>query len=264
MLLEGKKALVTGSSRGIGQATAIALAREGADVAVHFRRQREQAEETAEAIRRAGRQALVVQAELEDPEAVGHLFDQVGEVFGGMDIFMANAAASAFKPVLELKPHHLERTYRLLVDNFILSVQHAVALMEGRPGRIITVSGHGVNFTLPRYGNIASAKAAVESLTRYLASELGPRQITVNAISPGVVGTQSEQFYMGDQLEAFDRACRRATPLGRIGTPEEIADVAVFLASNLSRFVTGQIITVDGGLTLTSGPFQEIFGESQD
>ncbi len=264
MLLEGKKALVTGSSRGIGQATAIALAREGADVAVHFRRQREQAEATAEAIRRFGREALVIQAELEDPEEVGHLFDEVGKAFGGLDIFMANAAASAFKPVLELKPHHLERTYRLLVDNFILSVQHAVPLMEGRPGRIITVSGHGVNFTLPRYGNIASAKAAVESLTRYLASELGPHQITVNAIAPGVVGTESEQFYMGDQLEAFDRACRRATPLGRIGTPEEIADVAVFLASDLSRFVTGQVITVDGGLTLTSGPFQEIFGESRD
>ncbi|NMP21108.1 SDR family oxidoreductase [Sulfobacillus harzensis] len=261
MLLEGKKALVTGSSRGIGQAAVMAFAREGADVVVHYRRQRDQAEATAEAVRRLGRQALVIQAELEEPEEVGRLFDTIGESWGGLDIFMANAAASAFKPLLELKPHHLERTYRLLVDNFILSVQRAVPLMEGRSGRIITVSGHGVQFTLPRYGNIASAKAAVESLTRYLASELGPRQITVNAIAPGVVGTESERFYMGDKLQQFDQACIRATPLGRVGTPEEIADVAVFLASDLSRFVTGQILSVDGGLTLTSGPFQEIFGQ---
>lgn len=260
MLLEGKKALVTGSSRGIGRAAAIAFAREGADVAVHYRRTRDQAERVAEEIRAMGRTALVFQAELEDPQAIGALFDSIGEAWGGLDIFMANAAASAFKPVLELKPHHLERTYRLLVDNFILSVQHAVPLMEGRAGRIITVSGHGVHYTLPRYGNIASAKAAVESLTRYLAAELGERQITVNAIAPGVIGTESEQFYMGDKLEEFDEACVRATPLGRVGDPEEVADVAVFLASRLARFVTGQVVGVDGGLTLTSGPFQQIFG----
>ncbi len=262
MLLEGRKALVTGSSRGIGRATALAFAREGADVVVHYRRQQERAEAVAREVRSLGRQALVVQAELESPEEVGRLFDEVGETWGGLDIFMANAAASAFKPVMELKPHHLERTYRLLVDNFILSVQRAVPLMEGRDGRIITISGHGVHYTLPRYGNIASAKAAVESLTRYLAAELGSRAITVNAIAPGVIGTESEQFYMGDKLEAFDRACMEATPLGRVGTPEEVADVAVFLASKLARFVTGQVIVADGGLTLTSGPFQQIFGAS--
>ncbi len=262
MLLEGRKALVTGSSRGIGRATALAFAREGADVVVHYRRQQERAEAVAREVRSLGRQALVVQAELESPEEVGRLFDEVGETWGGLDIFMANAAASAFKPVMELKPHHLERTYRLLVDNFILSVQRAVPLMEGRDGRIITISGHGVHYTLPRYGNIASAKAAVESLTRYLAAELGSRGITVNAIAPGVIGTESEQFYMGDKLEAFDRACMEATPLGRVGTPEEVADVAVFLASKLARFVTGQVIVADGGLTLTSGPFQQIFGAS--
>lgn len=261
MLLEGKKALVTGSSRGIGRATALAFAREGADVVVHYRRQREQAESLAREIEHLGRHALIVQAELESPEDVDRLFDQIGEVWQGLDIFMANAAASAFKPVLDLKPHHLDRTYQLLVDNFILSVQRAVPLMDGREGRIITVSGHGVHFTLPRYANIASAKGAVESLTRYLAAELGPRGITVNGIAPGVISTESEQFYMGEKLAAFDRACIRATPLKRVGTPEEIADTAVFLGSHLSRFITGQIIAADGGLTLTSGPFQEIFGD---
>lgn len=260
MLLKGKKALVTGSSRGIGRAAALAFAREGADVVVHCRRQVEQAEAVAGEIRELGREALVLQAELESSDELNGLFDRIGEQWGYLDIFMANAAASAFKPVLELKPHHLERTYQLLVDNFILSVQRAVPLMQGRPGRIITLTGHGVHYTLPRYGNIASAKAAVETLTRYLAAELGSLGITVNAIAPGVIGTESEQFYMGDKLAEFDAACVKATPLRRVGDPAEVADAAVFLASELARFVTGQVLVVDGGLTLTSGPFQQIFG----
>ncbi len=261
-MLEGKKALVTGSSRGIGRASALAFARQGADVVVHYRRQASEAESVAQEIRSLGQKALVIQAELENADAVNALFDTIGESWGTLDIFMANAAASAFKPVLELKPHHLERTYQLLVDNFVLSAQRAVALMKDS-GRIITISGHGVHYTLPRYGNIASAKAAIETLTRYLAAELGPRQITVNAIAPGVIGTESEQFYMGEKLAEFDQACRQATPLGRVGEPEEVADVAVFLASGLARFVTGQVLVVDGGLTLTSGPFQQVFGSTQ-
>ncbi len=259
-LLKGKKALVTGSSRGIGRASAIAFARQGADVVVHYRRQAAEAESVAQEIRSLGQEALVIQAELENVDAVDALFDTIQESWGTLDIFMANAAASAFKPVLELKPHHLGRTYQLLVDNFVLSVQRAVALMPQGSGRIITISGHGVHYTLPRYGNIASAKAAIETLTRYLAAELGPRQITVNAIAPGVIGTESERFYTGEKLAEFDQACRRSTPLGRVGAPEEVADVAVFLASGLARFVTGQVLVVDGGLTLTSGPFQEVFG----
>jgi len=261
MLLANKTALVTGSSRGIGRASALAFAREGANVVIHYRRQKDEAEQVVSEITRLGRKALLVEAELEDADQVRAMFRDIKEAFGGLDIFMANAAASAFKPMMELKPHHLERTYRLLVQHFVLSVQEAVPLMEGRDGRIITVSGHGAHFTLPRYGNIGSAKAALESLTRYWAYELGPRGITVNAISPGVVETESEKFYMGEQRAAFHQALERATPLRRVGTPEDIADVAVFLASPWARFVTGQVIGVDGGLTLTSGPFQEIFGQ---
>ncbi len=260
MLLAGKKALVTGSSRGIGRATALAFAREGADVAVHYRRQPEPARTVAAEIRAMGREALVIRAEWESAEEIGQLFDEIAERWQGLDIFMANAAASTFRPIMDLKPYHVQRTYRMLVENFILSAQRAVRLMEGREGRIITVTGHGSQFTLPRYGNIGSAKSAVESLTRYLAAELGHRHITVNGIAPGVVTTDSEEFYMGEKLEEFHRVCVQATPLERIGTPEEVADAAVFLASPLARFVTGQIIAVDGGLTLTSGPFQETFG----
>lgn len=260
MVLQGKKALVTGSSRGIGRSVALAFAREGADVAIHYRRQREQALAVKREVEALGREALLIEAELEDPEAIGAMFHQIQETWGGLDIFMANAAASAFKPLMELKPHHFERTYRLVVDNMVLSVQQAVPLMEGRAGRIITISGHGVDFTLPRYGNIGSAKASVEALTRYLAYELGPKNITVNAISPGVIHTDSAAFYMADKFKEFEAACEQATPIGRLGTPEDIADVAVFLASAWSRFVTGHVLVADGGLTLTSGPFQQILG----
>lgn len=256
-LLEGKRALITGSSRGIGRAAALAMAREGADVVIHYRRQEEQAALVAEEVRKLGRQCLVVKAELEDPEEVRQLFGVIEDAWGGLDVFMANAAATTFKSIQELKPHHLDRTYRLVVDNLVLATQLAVPLMAGRQGRIITISGHGVPFTLPGYANIGSAKAAVEALTRYLAYELGPQGITCNAIAPGVIMTDSASFYVRDRLETFSASCIRATPLGRLGTAEDVAEVAVFLASAMSRFITGQVIRVDGGLTLTSGPFED-------
>lgn len=260
-LLNGRVALVTGSARGIGRATALAMAEAGADVIVHYRRQREQAEAVAREVEALGRRVLLVQADLEEEDQVHQLFNAVQDAFGHLDILVANAAATAFKPILALRAHHLERTYRLVVWSLIWAVQRAAPLMEGRQGRIITLSGHGSRFTIPHYATIGSAKGAVESLTRYLAYELGPRRITCNAIAPGVVDTDSSRYYMGERFGAFREAVSRHTPLGRIATPEDVARVAVFLASDLAGFVTGQVITVDGGLTLTSGPFEvEGFG----
>lgn len=256
-LLKGKKVLITGSSRGIGRATAVAMAKAGADVAVHYNKQADLAEETASAIRETGQEALVIQSNLEDLEDVDRMFDTIKSEWGVLDVFMANAAATAFKPLMQMKPHHIDRTHHLLVNSLIRSAQRAVPLMTERNGRIITVSGHGTDFTLPNYASIGSAKAAVEALTRYLAYELGAQNVTCNAIAPGVVATDSAKYYMGDeQYAAFDETVSRQTPLGRLATPEDIADVAVFLASDLSRFITGEIIRVDGGLTHTSGPFE--------
>lgn len=256
-LLKDKKVLITGSSRGIGKATAIAMAKAGADVAVHYNRQADLAEETAAEIRKAGREALVLQANLEDLDEVDGMFDKIKAEWGVLDVFMANAAATAFKPLMEMKPHHIDRTHHLLVNSLIRSSQRAVPLMSGRSGRIITVTGHGTDFTLPNYASIGSAKAAVETLTKYFCYELGAQNVTCNAIAPGVVATDSAKYYMGDeQYAAFDETVSRQTPLGRLATPEDIADVAVFLASDLSRFITGETIKVDGGLTHTSGPFE--------
>jgi enoyl-[acyl-carrier protein] reductase III len=256
-LLTDRVALITGSSRGIGRATAWAMADQGADVVVHYHRAREMAEETASGVEARGRRALVVGANLEDPDEIAALFTAVADFRGGLDIFMANAAATAFKPSLDMRPHHFERTYNLIVRSLMLGVQHAVPLMEGRTGRIITVSGHGTQFTLANYAALGSAKGAVEVWTRYLAYELGGRGITANCISPGVIATDSARYYLRDTFDRLDAAVQRDTPLARMGTPEDVAGAAVWLASDLSAFVTGQVIRVDGGLSITSGPFEE-------
>lgn len=257
-LLAGRVALVTGSSRGIGRATAWALADHGADVVVHCHQARDLAEETAAGVKARGRRAWVMSANLEDPEHIAALFAGVRQQVGALDIYVANAAATAFKPTLAMRPHHFERTFNLIVRSLMLAVQEAVPLMEGRPGRIITVSGHGTQFTLANYAALGSAKGAVETWTRYLAHELGRQGITANCISPGVIDTDSARYYLKEAFGRLDQAVARDTPLGRMGVPDDVAGVAVWLASDLARFVTGQVIRVDGGLSLASGPFEEI------
>ncbi|MBX5435946.1 MAG: SDR family oxidoreductase [Alicyclobacillaceae bacterium] len=262
-VLEGKKVLITGSGRGIGRACALAMAKAGADVVVHYRRDQDAAERTAAQIRDLGRDAWVARAEMEEPDEIRAMFDEVARRWGRLDVFVANAAASAFKPVVELKPHHLDRTYRTVVHSVVHAVQCALPLMAGpqgaaRDGRIIAISSMGSDYTLPRYALLGTAKAALESLVRYLAAELGPRQITCNALCPGVVDTDSARFYAGEQYESYRRDVIAHTPLGRLGTPEDVADAAVFLASDASRFITGQVIRVDGGLTLLTGGFESL------
>lgn len=268
MQLEGKKVLITGSGRGIGRATALAMAKQGADVAVHYRRDEEAAAATAEEIRALGREALLIRAEMESEDDINQMFDTIGEAWGHLDVFMANAAASAFKAIEDLKGYHLDRTYHVVIHSLVQAAQRCIPLMTGNGtgdagngagadnGRIITMSSMGSEYTLPRYAALGTAKAALESMVRYLASELGPRGITCNALNPGVVDTDSAAFYGGDHVEAYHRDVIAHTPLGRLGHAEDVADVAVFLASDASRFITGQTIRVDGGLTLMTGGFE--------
>ncbi|MBM3225126.1 MAG: glucose 1-dehydrogenase [Candidatus Tectomicrobia bacterium] len=254
MQCAGKIALVTGSSRGIGRAIALRLARDGADVVIHYRRQIVAAEETAAAVQALGRRVLVVQADLGAPMAVQHMLGQVRETFGRLDIFVANAAATAFKPLLEQQQHHLDKTFAITVDAFVTAVREVVPLMQGRRGTIVTVSGIDARRYIPLHGALAAAKGALEVLTTYLACELAPLGIRVNGVNPGFVDTDSARVF-GDQVyRLLAQNIVTYTPMRRVGTPTDIANVVAFLCSDDAAWICGQTLTVDGGLSLTS-PF---------
>jgi enoyl-[acyl-carrier protein] reductase III len=203
----------------------------------------------------SGGRALVARADLEQSEEIATLFDEVRRTFGHLDIFVANAAATAFRAFTALKPHHLARTYQITVFAFVQAAQEAMRLMAGRRGKIVTVSSFPTERYLPDYALLGSAKAALEALTRYLAVEAAPLGITVNGVSPGVVDTGSTQTYARDDAERFVQAMVASTPRGRLGTPEDIARVIAFLCSEDAEWIIGQTIVVDGGLTLPTPYF---------
>lgn len=241
--------LVTGATRGIGGATAIRLADAGFDVVVHYRRQRDLAEANAERIRSRGRQAYVIQADLESVAEVQSLTDEIASWDRPLNGLVCSAAATAFKTAHEVQPHHLERTYRIVIGSLYQLVQQLSPVMP-RGSSIVTISGTGASHVIPRYSLLGSAKAAQEALVRYLAVELAPVGIRVNGISPGIVATDSTLYYMqGDEGPLMQEA-RRLTPVGRPGTPEDIAAIVAFLLSPDSAFMVGQVLVADGGLTL--------------
>jgi enoyl-[acyl-carrier protein] reductase III len=264
-MFTNKIALVTGASRGIGRATALTLSAGGADVVVHYHRNQAMAEEVVRTMQGHGRRAIAAGANLEAPEEITRLFDEIAREFGALDIFVANHAATAFKATLEVKPHHIQRTFDLIVRALVLCVQRAVPLMKDRQGAIVTIGGQGTVECLPNYAILAAAKGAMETWTRYLAYELAPQGITANCVSPGVIATDSARFYGGDRFPEFDRLVSSYTPRGRMGTPEEVAAVVAFLCTPAARFVLGQTIVVDGGLGLVAAPFEafRMRGEGQ-
>lgn len=247
-----KVALITGASRGIGRATALLLAERGADVVVHYKRGEAAAKEVVEQVVSLGRQGVAVQADIEQPDDIRRMFQHVAERFGALDIFVASAAATAFKHVLDLKAHHLARTYQISVFGFVAAVQEAVKLMSGRQGRIVTVSSFPTLRYLPSYAALGSAKAALETLTRYMAVELAPLGITVNGVSPGLVESDSSRVYAGRDFERLEHQIIDSTPKGRMGTPEDIARVIAFLCSDDAGWIVGQTVMADGGMTIPS------------
>lgn len=250
----GKVALVTGSSRGIGRAIALRLAQEGADMVIHYRRQTPAAQETAAAVAALGRRTLVVQADLGEAVAVRQMFMQITETFGVLDILVANAAATAFKPLLEVQEHHLDKTLSITLKAFVLAAQLAAPLMHGRQGKIVTVSGIDARRYIPLHGALAAAKGALEVLTTYLACELAPRGISVNGVNPGLVDTDAAHVFGEEIYRLLAQNIVTYTPLRRVGTPDDIAKVVAFLCSDEAAWICGQTLTVDGGLSLTS-PF---------
>ena len=254
--LAGRVAVVTGGSRGIGRAITLRLARDGADCVITYRRNENAAAETVRAVEALGRRAAAERLELSEPEQVGPLFERVAAAFGRVDVLVANAAATAFRPLLEQKPHNVRRTFAISVDAFVAMAQAAVPLMRGRVGRIVLISGIDSFQAMGGHSVLGAAKAAAESLVRGMALELGPLGITVNAVTPGFIGTDSSTYYVTEGLGLdYARATERllaATPVGRHGTPEDVAGLVAYLASDAAAFLTGQCIVIDGGLTITS------------
>lgn len=252
MSLAGQVALVTGGSRGIGRAVALTLADRGADIALNYRANHEAAAEVVRAIQAHGRRALPLPADIADGEQIRRMFDAIGKEFGHLDILVANAAATAFKPALELRAHNIEKTYAITVQAFILCAQEAAKLMAGKRGRMVAISGIGSLGYFPGYSALGSAKAALEVLVKYLAVELAPLGISVNAVSPGLVETNSSRLYKGNDYAPWRSRVVAVTPKARVGSPEDIAKVVAFFCSADSGWVTGQTLVADGGLTLIS------------
>ena len=250
----GKVALITGSSRGIGQALALTLARGGASIVINYKKNAELAEKTRAEVEQAGGRAITVGADVEQPEEIDRLFEAAAEEYGRLDFFICNAAASSFKPIMELKPHHLDRSYAMNVRAFVLGAQRAVPLMtEG--GRIVVLSSYGSIRAYPTYANLGSGKAAVEAWVRYMAAEFAPRGINVNGVNGGLIESDSLSYFYNVPGMAPISTVLSKIPKGRPGTVQEMAEVVAFLLSPASEYITGQTIVVDGGLSVVAPPF---------
>jgi enoyl-[acyl-carrier protein] reductase III len=251
---ERRVAVVTGSSRGIGRAINARLAKDGLRCVVHYRRDRESADAAFKELAELGADPLAIQAELGEESGVHTLFETVAQELGRVDVFVGNAAATAMKPFMQMEPRHAEMTFRLNLTHFMLSAQLAVRLMsEG--GRIIATSSLGSMFVTPGYALLGPAKAGLEMMVKHLAVELGPRQITANAVVPGFIESDSSRFTMGDAYDKIAPRIARGIPLGRAGQPADVAELVAFLASPASAYITGQSIVIDGGMSVFGGPW---------
>lgn len=252
MEFQNKIALVTGSGRGIGRAIALHFAQHGADVIINYFRNREPAEETAREIEKLGHRALVIKADVGDLDDLNRMFDEVQKEFGGLDIFIHNAASGYNRPVMEQKPKGWDWTMNINARALLFAAQRAVPLMEKRGGgKIVSISSAGSVRVLPDYVVVGASKAALESLTRYLGVELISKGINVNAVSPGVVETEAlEHFASMESKENILQKFIEQVPAGKLVSLEDVASVVAFLCSPSAAMIVGQTIVVDGGYTL--------------
>ncbi|BDI28393.1 oxidoreductase [Capsulimonas corticalis] len=247
--LTGKIALVTGASKGIGASIAKHLAAEGATVVVNYATSQSGADKTVAEIAAAGGAAFAIQGDFSKPEDISRVFAAIEEKYQKLDILVNNAGVYGFGPLEQITPEDFQRQFGLNVLGLLLSTQAALPLFGSAGGSVINI-GSAVGKMSPAYGSIYSGtKGAVDSITVSLSKELGARKIRVNALNPGLVeteGTTTAGFTDGE----FHDFALNTTPLGRIGAPEDIGRVAVFLASDDSYWVNGQQIIVSGGQTM--------------
>lgn len=241
-----KTAIVTGSGRGIGSAIALALGQRGANVAVNFFRNRAPAETTAAAIEAAGGKAIVVRAHVGRPGQVEQLVAETVAAFGGVDIFIANAASGVPRPLLEQEDREWDWTVDINARSLFHGVKAAAPHMIARGwGRVIGITSMGSRRVMPNYGIVGVSKAAIETLIRYFAVELAPHGVACNAISPGIVLTDALHHF--PNWAEMIAAAQARTPAGRFVTPAEVAELAAFLCCDAAAGIIGQTIIIDGG-----------------
>lgn len=257
MALDGKHALITGSSRGIGRGIALKLAANGVEIAVHYYRNETAAKATLAEVRKRGSDGLVVQADVTRPEEITRMFQQVQAQFRQLEIFVSNArpeASAFFQPPMDITLEQWNAAFDSQAKAFLVGVREAVSLMRsgGRIFAITYAEGSRTGGLQPWVG-MGSAKAAVESLVRYFAVALAKRGITVNAISPGwtedsVLNTLPQQAQ--DLIRNWHE--RGWTPMGRLGTPADVGNIVALFCSEEAGWMTGQVIYADGGASLMS------------
>lgn len=241
----GKRALVTGGTRGFGALLSKRLAEHGAHVYMNYVRDEATAQQTLAEIQAAGGSATLLKANLVHSEEIDAMFAQVA-ADGPLDILIHNAALGTFKPTLDVRANQWDLTMAVNVRALLLCAKRAVPLMAGRPGRIVSMSSLGSDQVIPSYGAIGTSKAALEALTRYLAIELKPKQITVNVVSAGPLPNTSLALH-----PEYASMAARATEKGA-ATPEEVAAAVLFLCSSAASGFVGQTVVVDGGYGLSA------------
>jgi 3-oxoacyl-[acyl-carrier protein] reductase len=245
--LSNKVAVVTGASKGIGAEIARALAAAGAAVVVNYASSRDGADKVVADITRDGGNAMAIQGDVAKAADMERLFAETARVFGPIDILVNNAGVYQFGKIETVSEEEFHRHFDTNVLGVLLAIREALKHFASDGGSIITIGSGVTRMAPPETALYTATKSAVESITRVLAKELGPRKIRVNLIGPGVVET--EGTHAGGIIGSdFERIAAQQTPLGRVGQPGDIAPVAVFLASDDARWVTGETLFVSGGL----------------
>ena len=247
--LAGKVAVVTGASKGIGAGIALKLAAEGAALVVNYASDKKGADRVVSEITGNGGKAIAVQANVAKPEDIRRLFAEAKKAFGRLDILVNNAGIYEFAPLENITPEHFHKQFDLNVLGLLLSTQEAVKLFGKDGGSVVNISSAVSTYAVANGSVYSATKGAVDTLTRSLARELGPRKIRVNSINPGMVeteGTSSSGITTGES--EFRKEMERVSPLGRIGQTRDIAPAVVFLASSDSDWITGESFIISGGI----------------
>lgn len=241
--LEGKVAIITGASRGIGSAIARQLSALGAKVVVNYSNNTVKAEEVVEEITKSGEQAVAIKADVSNIKDVERLFSETITKFGKVDILVNNAGVILYKLLSDVTEEEFDKLFNINVKGTYFACQQAMKHMEDN-GKIINFSTSVVGSMFPAYSVYAATKGAVEQITRQLAKEFGPKKITINAVAPGPINT--ELFNVGKTDEQIE-AIRQMNSFGRIGEPDDVANAIEFLVSDKAQWITGQTLRINGG-----------------